>query len=1065
MILSKSKNVNLLEEKIDRFVVESKPEKFLLIVPTNRRVRKLKKEIISAIPNQTTGKLFIETLSTLSSKILYDKKSFIELSEAASTVFINQSSKKVELSYLSNYKGDIPYGTLDRVKNVISEYKRHGITPEKLREETATLEKTEKLKAEDITSIYEEYSKICRDINAYEIGDIYSEINNWDQINFEKHFRNVFPSVEIIKIDGFDEFTQAEINIIKKLDKAVENSLFISLDYPLENSELKAHIDNNFSFERLKESEFEVIPEIESKQNEFYSILRNELFASTKNKPHSKFKDHIFKITASDREEEIEIIAKRIKSLLSTGKVEPHKICVCFNMIKDYSHIVRDKFYSYGLPFNLTDRILLAESLPIIGLISFLEILENDFYHKNIFRAITGGFSKDFGIDLHNLFKVSTELNIVSGRNNWKRKIESALSALQFEETGISSSSEELSQALNDIELIEKILKPFSKKMNFDEFLEALLNLIIKLELGKNSLSIENDRQETNIKAIITFIETVTEVFDLMKNEYGNDEKFNLKFYLDQIRTICNWARFNVKERSDYGIQVTSFDEIRGLKFDYLFVAGLNDGVIPTRYSPEIFFSGSFASKEEDHQAEEKFRFYQTLLAWNTPKENKKGELYLSFSLSSSKTELVESTFLNSFSETFEYDYIKSKQLKSKIYSLEELLTITGKILGSSNPVTSKEINKNLPLDFQLIKQKILVNSIQSDESNETIYNGFLKENNFKKSLTEKNLKLLSEFKERSFSVTQLETFAKCPFKYFVERVLNLSVIEEPQEEIEALEMGSLLHKILFEFMVWTKKNGIILADCSTKDFKKSEKKIFEIAESYVNDPKFETEYGFVEKEKILGFDGNRFDSILYRFLELEKNDAGMVPMYFEFPFGRNMRKELEEIDQPKMNDLQYNGVSLRGKIDRIDLAKDGSKLQVIDYKLSGSKPVQIDLIEGTSLQLPVYLYAAKKITETELEFIPDLFEMIIYSLKYKEGNFKKDKVNVPKKEIAGNNEQEKLNNLIDLSMNKIVDYVNSITEGKFNLSRLKNRESKICVNCNFSPLCRKTEVPESLFP
>ncbi len=1061
MILSKNKNILDLEKNIVRFISESEPGKFLLIVPTNRRARKLKKEIISLLPDKSSGKLHVETLSSLTSKLFSDKANFIELSEAASTVFIKKSSKNVKLSYLANYKGDIPFGTLERVKNVISEYKRHGITPAKLREEADHLGKTEKLKAEDIASIYEEYLKICKNINAYETGDIYSEIISWEDETFERHFRKVFTSVEIIKIDGFDEFTGAEINIINKLDKVMNHSLFVDVDYPSENKELAAHIDDNFSFERLKEIGFIKFDQAQSYADEFHTHLRKYLFTSADRKPTGKFKDQIYKISALDRKEEIELIAKLVKSLLLAEKIKPSKICVCFNLIKEYSHIVRDKFSSYGIPYNLTDRFLLAESLPIIELISFLEIIENDFYHKNIFRAISGGFGKDFGIDFQNLLKISTELNIVSGKNNWKRKIGSALNAAKFDESEIQFTEEVLTKALNDIEMIEKLLQPFSKKMKIDEFLENLHKLILKLELGKNSLLIESDQHEANIKSISTFIETVTEVFSLLRNEHG-EEKFALKFYLDQIRTICNWARFNVKERSDYGVQVTSFDEIRGLNFDYLFVAGLNDGIIPTRYSPEIFFSGSFASKEEDHQAEEKFRFYQTILAWDPGKDRTKNKLYLINSMSSGKNDLVESTFLNSFSETFECGIIDPKLYNTKIYSFEELLTITGKILSSDNAKFNKKLKSSLPIEVEEINKKILVDSIRSDESLFTSYNGWLLDTNSEEQLQSENIKKLEEYKTRNFSVTQLETYAKCPFKYFVERVLNLSVIEDPKEEIEAMEMGSMLHNIFYEFMIWAKRKNILLSQCTEKEFIKAADKLFEIAGKFVNDPKFDSEYGFIEKEKILGFDGKREDSILYQFLRMEKTDFEFIPTYFEIPFGKNMREGFNEIEQPQMDDLQFKGVSLRGKIDRIDISSDGSKLQVIDYKLSGSKPTKDDLITGISLQLPVYLFAARKLVENELELIPDIFEMIIYSLKYKEGQFKKDKINTSTKEFIGEDHLEKQNNLIEASMNKIVDYVNSISEGQFNLSRLKNRDDKVCKNCNLSPLCRKTELPKS---
>ena len=58
----------------------------------------------------------------------------------------------------------------------------------------------------------------------------------------------------------------------------------------------------------------------------------------------------------------------------------------------------------------------------------------------------------------------------------------------------------------------------------------------------------------------------------------------------------------------------------------------------------------------------------------------------------------------------------------------------------------------------------------------------------------------LEKYSEKEFSITQLEVFAKCPFKYFADRILKLQPIEEPTDEAEPIELGNVLHSILFEF-------------------------------------------------------------------------------------------------------------------------------------------------------------------------------------------------------------------------------------------------------------------------
>ena len=103
------------------------------------------------------------------------------------------------------------------------------------------------------------------------------------------------------------------------------------------------------------------------------------------------YKEKIKTISASTREEEVKSIASEIKQLILNDKVRPEEICVVFNLISNYSDKIRDIFPLYGLPFNLTDRFPLDGASPVAALISFLEIAENDFYYKNIFRALSGG--------------------------------------------------------------------------------------------------------------------------------------------------------------------------------------------------------------------------------------------------------------------------------------------------------------------------------------------------------------------------------------------------------------------------------------------------------------------------------------------------------------------------------------------------------------------------------------------------------------------------------------------------------------------------------------------------
>jgi ATP-dependent helicase/nuclease subunit B len=125
MILTKSLEKSIdLDFEINRIIKENQLEKLLIIVPTNRKSRYLRKEIISLLPHGAVSEINVETIGTFSSKIFFGdhKTSQKILSEAAAAVLLRQSFQEIKTKYFANYFGEIPTGTLERIRNVISEY-------------------------------------------------------------------------------------------------------------------------------------------------------------------------------------------------------------------------------------------------------------------------------------------------------------------------------------------------------------------------------------------------------------------------------------------------------------------------------------------------------------------------------------------------------------------------------------------------------------------------------------------------------------------------------------------------------------------------------------------------------------------------------------------------------------------------------------------------------------------------------------------------------------------------------------------------------------------------------
>jgi ATP-dependent helicase/nuclease subunit B len=176
--------------------------------------------------------------------------------------------------------------------------------------------------------------------------------------------------------------------------------------------------------------------------------------------------------------------------------------------------------------------------------------------------------------------------------------------------------------------------------------------------------------------------------------------------------------------------------------------------------------------------------------------------------------------------------------------------------------------------------------------------------------------------------------------------------------------------------------------------------------------------------------------------------------------FG-NIRNEKGN-QQKSKEPISTGKIKLRGKIDRIDINRDDKTLKIVDYKLGATKPTAEELSTGISLQLPLYLFAAKELIKRELgsEYKPAGAQ--IFSLKFNEGDFGKKNISLKSKRSKTENTEENISSaeeMIKICLEMVDKFTEDISKGKFQLSTLQNREAKVCRFCDFKRICRIQEV------
>jgi ATP-dependent helicase/nuclease subunit B len=213
---------------------------------------------------------------------------------------------------------------------------------------------------------------------------------------------------------------------------------------------------------------------------------------------------------------------------------------------------------------------------------------------------------------------------------------------------------------------------------------------------------------------------------------------------------------------------------------------------------------------------------------------------------------------------------------------------------------------------------------------------------------------------EHPLSPTALEEWARCPFRYFLSRVLRLHAIERPEDTdtISAQERGSLVHAVLAAFIAEMPARASPAQPWSPGE----RARLREIAEAHCDAAEARGVTGRavrweLERRRIV-----REVTALLDTDEAIRDELGVVPMPGGVERAFGFAGESDEALAVTLSDGRT--VAFRGRVDRVDSAPDGSKVVVFDYKTgSGASYVdsEVDLARGTRLQLPVYGLAMER--------------------------------------------------------------------------------------------------------
>ncbi len=205
-------------------------------------------------------------------------------------------------------------------------------------------------------------------------------------------------------------------------------------------------------------------------------------------------------------------------------------------------------------------------------------------------------------------------------------------------------------------------------------------------------------------------------------------------------------------------------------------------------------------------------------------------------------------------------------------------------------------------------------------------------------------------------SATGLESFARCPRRYFFSHLLRVTARELPETvlQISPAERGVIVHRVL-ERLVGAEIDRRASGGGDDEDAVTRQTRMLALAAE---------EFGGAQSRGVTGhpalwaLERSRMTSDLGEHLRVDteyRTATGALPVAVELVFGPPSGADVAV-------ETSAGAVRFRGRIDRVDELA-GGELAVVDYKSGkpfSTKDVGDPLSGGERLQLPVYALAAK---------------------------------------------------------------------------------------------------------